>query len=500
MNSIWEDFRENIDLKKLDKNLKADVCIIGAGITGLNLAYLLIKNGYNVILLDKENICNNVTSKCTGKITSQHGLIYTKLIKEQGIKFAKQYFYMQEKAIKLYEYIIKKEKIKCDFKKVSAFLFTNKEKYKYKLQEEFKSYIKINGNVKFKRNIKLPFKCKYALELINQGEFNPVKYMNSLVKIILKNKGRIFIKSKVIKIRKGIFNYSVYTKENVIKSKYVVIATNYPTIKKLDGNYFTKLYKNISYASAIEIEKDDLKNGIYIDIEKEGYSYRVAKDFNNNLNLIVIGNEHKTGKETDKNYYNKIKEHINKMYPNKEIKYKWCTEDSVSIDKLPYIGNISFLNKRVCISSGYSNWGITNSMIAAKKIEKYIVNNNLIEKELKSTRFNYLKNKKETISMLKDFVNYRILEKISIRKAVLKEIAKEEAIIIKRKGKIIVIYKDKEENLHAVVPICTHLKCLLNFNNTEKTWDCPCHGSRYDFDGKIIYGPGQKNLKKIIIE
>ena len=500
MESIWEDFKEDFKLKKLNKDIEVDICIVGLGMTAINTAYFLIKQGYKVAIIESKEYADNTSSKSTAKLTSQQQLKYTEMIKKYGIEYTKKYFNNQEQAIIHYKYIIEKENIDCDFEEKSAFLIAESYEEKEKLISEFKSYKNLNANVKFHKRKNIPIKHEALLELKKQAQFNPVKYMNGIIKVLLKNKCKIYINSKVKSINKNFNYYNIHANDNKIKCKYVILATNYPIVK-FKGAYFTKLYKSTSYAISFKI-KEDLINGIYINSKDPVYSYRTARDSKGNLSMIIAGFSHKTGKNIYlNNNYDELIKKAKSIYPNLIIEKKWSTQDATSVDKIPYIGKVCVFNNKILISTGYSKWGILNSMIAAKIIERrFLKEPKKEDKVFKTTRYRVLKNSKEYIKIFKDAINYFILEKISLRNYCIKKLKKGEGKVFKRKGQIVGVYKDENGKIHGIIPLCTHLKCLLNFNILEKTWDCPCHGSKYTYDGKVIYGPGVENLKKIKIK
>ncbi len=317
-----------------------------------------------------------------------------------------------------------------------------------------------------------------------------------------KNHGsvKIFENTKAVDIKKENDEYEVITESgNKVKAKYVVIATHYPIIN-FPGYYFLKMYQSMSYVIAVEVP-NELFKGMYINSELPTMSFRMTKDGDKYL-LIVAGLDHKTGEKDDmSDKYNKLLEIAKQIYPDSKIKYKWCTEDCISLDKIPYIGEFSSLMPNVYVGTGYKKWGMTTSNIAANIIvDKILGKVNADEEVFTATRLKPIKNYQEMGNMIKEVVKSLVIEKFKVPEATIKEIKVGDARVVEVDGKKIGIFKESEGKLYAVKLVCTHLGCELTWNNLEKTWDCPCHGSRFDYTGKSIYAPSIYELEKVEIE
>ena len=311
---------------------------------------------------------------------------------------------------------------------------------------------------------------------------------------------KIFENTKAVDIKKENDEYEVITESGrKVNAKYVVIATHYPIIN-FPGYYFLKMYQSMSYVIAVEVP-NELFKGMYINSELPTMSFRMTKDGDKYL-LIVAGLDHKTGEKDDmSDRYNKLLEIAKQIYPDSQIKYKWCTEDCISLDKIPYIGEFSRLMPNVYVGTGYKKWGMTTSNIAANIIvDKILGKTNTDEEVFTATRLKPIKNYQEMGNMIKEVVKSLVIEKFKVPEATLKEIKVGDARVVEVDGKKIGIFKEAEGKLYAVKPVCTHLGCELTWNNLEKTWDCPCHGSRFDYTGKSIYAPSIYELEKVEIE
>lgn len=474
--SIWSDYKQKNICSKLDKDLEVDVLIIGGGITGMSSAYHLINSGLKVCLVEKETIASGVTSRTTGKLTFLQENIYSKICKFHNKEKALKYLESQKDAIGLVCKIIKDNNIKCDLEKANSYLFDDK-----KIKE-------LNNEIELLKELKVNIKETNILpngKIVNKGcyvsntyVFHPLKYLYSLKNIILKNNISIYENTKVVSINKVNDIYECITENHKIKSKYVVLALHYP--------YFLipffmplKGYIEKSYIEAFKC-KDNLKFSA-INISKPTLSMR----YHNDYELFLTNSHNACIKENDK-------ENFEGLLKCKRIKpdYIWSNKDIITNDLLPFIGSVN-KDKTMLIGTGYNTWGMTNGSLAGKILSDIILKkeNNYIE------LFNPLRkiNAGKIISfpLILGSNAYSFI-KSKVRKN--KRWYPNNVIFEKRNGKNVAVYIDNEGSEHVVYNLCPHLKCSLNFNELEKTWDCPCHGSRFDIDGNSIEGPSNYNI------
>ncbi len=437
----------------------------------------------------------------TGKITSQHGLFYDYLLQSEGSKKAKQYLEANEQAIKNIETIIKQEKIDCDFEKQDAYIFSRNEGGLSKIQKEVEAVKSLGFPAEFTKEIPLPLPIKGAIKFYNQAQFHPVKYAQGLVDSILKTQRvSLYEDTKVVDVKQGKEGYDIFVENgNQVNAKYVVLATHYPILNS-PGYYFLKMYQSLSYVIGVET-KEELFEGMYLSSEQPTISFRTAKQGEKRI-LLVGGLDHKTGEKKDlSNNYEELEKIAKQVDPNSKVIYRWCTQDCISLDKIPYIGEFSKLMPNVYIGTGYKKWGMTSSNIAANMIvDKILGKENPYEEVFTSTRLKPIKNYQEMGNMIKEVADGLVIEKIKIPKETITDIPKGEGKIVEVDGRKLGVYQDETGIFFAVKPVCSHLGCELSFNNLEKTWDCPCHGSRFTFEGKSIYDPSIKDLERVEIE
>lgn len=450
------------------------------------------------IIERKENIGIGISGHTTAKITSQHGAIYHYLKDQYGLDFAKNYFLANEEAIFNIENIIKENNIDCDFEKQSSFLYSTSKDEEIKLKNEFDAVSKINKEAKLRTDVKLPLEITSAIEFPNQAMFNPYKYINALADKITKQDGDIFVNTTCYDVDKENDMYVCKTENNNIYAKNVVIATHYPFLN-IPGFYFSKIYQSSSYVIAISLEGTKWNkdfDGMYINIEKPIYSFRKV-NFNGENLLLLGGGGHKTGEMQEKDIgYNSLIEAVKKWFPDCKIKYKWSANDCISLDKIPYIGEFSSLYPNIYVGTGFNKWGMTSSYVAGKIVsDKILEKENKYEDIFKATRTNFFVNKGEVKNMVTDTLKAQVVDRVKEENNSKPE--KEEGKIIERNGEKIGVYIDENGKTFAVKPVCTHLGCILSWNKEDKTWDCPCHGSRFDYTGKQIENPAIKDLEQV---
>ena len=497
MNSFWTQNFKSKSYESLDKNLNVDVCIIGGGITGISCGYYLAKNNLNVCILEKDKIMEKTSGHTTAKITSQHGLIYKYLYDSYGEDTARKYLESNQEAITNIKNIIDSEDIDCDFEFQNNYVYTTGANEVKKIKDEVKTLEKLDYDARFLDKISLPIpNVKAAIEFHHQAQFNPIKYTEGLCEYITNHNGLIFEHSKVMKLKQVGKEYNIYANDKVVNAKYVIIATRYPIIN-FPGFHFLKMYSEASNLIAVETSSSLFK-GMYINNDVPAFSFKTAI-YNGKRILLVGGFNHKTGAKIDlSNSYTLLEQKAKELYPDSKVLYKWNTHDSVSLDKIPYIGEFSTFYPNVYVATGFKKWGMTTSNVAANIItDKILGKENKYEDIYNPKRLRPIKNRKEFGNILKESSHSLLFNKLDLPAAEPKDINPGECKIVNDNGTKVGIYKDENSKEYKIIPKCMHLGCELSWNNLDKTWDCPCHGSRYTYEGKLIYGPSKKDLKKV---
>lgn len=476
MKSVWSESCKFRKREALNKDIKTDVLVIGAGIAGVLTAYMLKQKGRDVVLIDAAEIASGNTKNTTAKITSQHDLIYSKLIVEFGEEKARQYAKANELAIKKYKEIIEDKRIECDFEEKPAYVYSLNEVDV--LKEEVEAAKNLGIDAEFVQEANLPFKINGAVKFNNQAQFNPLKFLKGI-----SNELVIYENTRALEIKENL----VVTSGGNITANNIVVATHYP-IMNAPGYYFMKMHQERSYVLALENTSEI--DGMYIDLNKEGYSFRTY----NNL-LLLGGISHRTGENEEGGSYDELRKVAKRLYPKAKEKYYWSAQDCMTIDGIPYIGRYSSETPNIYVATGFNKWGMTSSMVSAMIISDMILEKENDFSEIFSPRrfdlslsINNIAN--DLIETAKNF----IAQKVYIPSSEIEHIKNGHGGIIEYNGEKVGVYKNKEGKEFFVSTKCTHLGCQLSWNSDELTWDCPCHGSRFDYKGRLIGSPATKDL------
>ena len=476
MKSLWSESYKGKEREELKNDIKTDVLVVGAGIAGILIGYFLKESGREVVLIDSKQTLSGNTKNTTAKITSQHDLIYNKLISEFGEERARQYAQANELAIEKYRQIIDERKIDCDFEEKPAYIYSIHKIDR--LKKELEAAKKLGIDAEFVQKSDLPFNIKGALKFNNQAQFNPLKFLQDI-----SEEFTIYENTKAIEIKED----RVITEKGTINANHIVVATHYP-IMNIPGYYFLKMHQERSYVLALE--NAGTIDGMYIDVEKEGYSFRSYKNF-----IFLGGMSHRTGENDEGGKYEELRRAAKVLYPKAQEKFNWSAQDCMTIDGIPYIGRYSEKTPNIYVATGFNKWGMTNSMVSAMIISDMIlgIENDFSEIfspkrfDLSSSIKNIAKDMSETT------VNF-IAQKIIIPKNKIDHIKNGHGGIVEYNGEKVGVYKDKDGKEFVVSTKCSHLGCQLHWNGDELTWDCPCHGSRFDYTGHLIEGPALKDI------
>lgn len=493
-NSFWIINNQGESYPTLDKDIETEYLIVGAGLTGLHTAYMLSKQNKKIIVVESDKVGYGSSGRNTGKITSSHGLIYESISKKYGEEKARLYYEANEEGLRLIKDIVKKYNIDCNFEEVPSYIFTQDEDSLKQIKSEYKTCEKLQIPYEYLNKIEdFPIEIKGALKLDNQAQFNSKKYMDGLAKVVSSKGVDIYENTPVVGLEKYKDGYIVKTRNNkTIKAKIVVIASSNIWHDEL-GLYFTKEHAYRSYLTISKLNKPIAK-GMFINVEKPSKTVRTYTDKGQDY-LICGGFDHKTGKcDNESKIFDDIVDFAKNNFKIGIIEQRWSTQDYMATDNIPYIGHITKDEPDIYIATGFCKWGISTSAIASIVISDLILNQKSKYQGLfdpsrigSYLNLNYLK---ENTIMAYDYIKGKI-KKGSM-----------ELDIAKGEGKVVVIdgdkygaYRDKNGKLFVVDITCTHLGCELKFNSFEKSWDCPCHGSRFSYDGSILNGPALKPLK-----
>lgn len=428
--SIWQDNTRIPEFERLSGDSSTDVLVIGGGLAGLMTAYALKEKGVDCVLLEKDRLCQATTSKTTAKITALHGLCYSKILKSYGKEYARMYYKANAEAVEKIKELCRKAQVKVEEKDNFIFSFNQN-----KLEAEAEALENLNIPYVYSETLSVPVTAVGAVGFENQGQFNPLKLASFLSQDL-----KIFENTKV----EELIGTTAVTPFGKVKAKKVVVATHFPFINK-HGSYFLKLYQHRSYVLALKNAQKP--EAMYVDNSKTGLSFSSFGDY-----LLLGGGGHRTGKQGGS--FNELRDFKNQHYKNSEEVFHFSTQDTISLDSIPYIGNYSKNTPDLYVITGFNKWGMTSSFVGAQIISSQILGEN------------------------KDYAPV-----FSPSRSILKP------------QLLINSFETTKNLLTPTTKRCPHLGCALKYNKYEHSFDCACHGSRFSQSGKVLDGPATGDLK-----
>ncbi|MFA5575676.1 MAG: FAD-dependent oxidoreductase [Tissierellaceae bacterium] len=492
--SYWTASTDDTDYPRLDQDTEVDVAIVGGGIVGIATAYQLQSSGMKIAILEGDRIARGTTGHTTGKITSQHNLIYGKLIRDFGKNQAQQYAAANELAIKEIKRIADENKIDCDYSSQSAYVYTQDETYLQQIKEEVEAAKSLGIEATYVEEIPFSMSIKGGVRFDNQAQFHPRKFLLPIAAIVHKAGVEIYEQSRIVKLdEKEDGRYLLTTDKNYsVTAKIVIIASHYPFYNKL-GAYFARISQSRTYAIAIKA-KEKFPDGVFINAEYPNRSLRSISTESGEY-ILLVGDSHETGHGHDTNiHYQALADFADSLFTVEDIPYRWSTQDCIAIDGIPYIGRFSQETPNLYLATAFGKWGISNGLVSSVLLRDLIVNGSSPWEEV------YNPSRNKNISAIEETKKQSQRANESLGRAegekplTPTDVKKGEGKIIEVDGKKVGAYRDEGGGLHFVNPICAHMGCQVNWNPAERSWDCPCHGSRYDIDGNVINGPAVNPL------
>lgn len=475
MESVWSAGCKIPSRQRLRGNIKADAAVIGGGMAGILTAFKLKQKGLDVVVLEGRRVASGVTQNTTAKITSQHSLIYQRLIEQQGTEKAKQYAAANQAAVREYEKIISSLNINCSFTPQPAYVYSVDNADQIEKEVQAARFLGIDAE--FTEETSLPLKVAGAVKFKEQAHFNPLEFIK-----VLSEQLTVYEDSFAQEIKDGV----IVTKDGRIEAEKIVVATHFPFINA-PGYYFARMHQSRSYVIALEGAQQ--LDGMYIDADENGLSFRNYKDL-----LLLGGGGHRTGENTLGGCYNKLRMAAERYYPQSSEKFHWSAQDCMPHDGIPYIGNYSSLTPNLYVATGFNKWGMTGSMTAAMILSDLITGRDNENKDVfDPQRFN-ITSVKGLVKDSMQAVSGLAKQNFSLPEAKLQQVQKGHGGLVEHDGEKVGVYRDQHGAVHLVSTRCPHLGCQLEWNADEHSWDCPCHGSRFDYKGRLLDNPATKDL------
>lgn len=491
--SLWIETAPGREHPQLAGDLQVDVAIIGAGFTGLTAGVLLSKAGVSVAVLEAHRVGRGDSGLTTAHLTAALDARYQHLISKFGEEQARRAASSQTAAIAHIAEMISTYNIDCDFERVPAYYFAERARDRTKIEDEYRASMKVGLSCRFVEDLPLPFRADCGVLYEAQAQLHPRKYLNALAEILLQYNGYIFERTRVLDVRDR-DPVRLTTEVGEVRAKAVIVATHTPvnTLVRLH----TKQAAYRSYVLGIERKGHvEFPPGLFFDTA-DPYHYLRRHPVEEGDWVIAGGADHKVGQEPDtRRPFAVLEEYCRTRLGEHVIRKMWSGQVFETIDGLPYIGE---LDAHTYVATGYSGNGVTHGTAAAILLSDLILGRENPWAELyEPKRMKPLASAKRFVVENTNVAKHLIADRWKAEEESLFEVERGEGMIIEQSGKKLAVYRDPQGALSVCSATCTHLGCIVQWNGAEKSWDCPCHGSRFDTDGEVLEGPAVRALERV---
>jgi glycine/D-amino acid oxidase-like deaminating enzyme/nitrite reductase/ring-hydroxylating ferredoxin subunit len=492
ISSYWIESTPDTSYPRLEGDIAVDVAVVGGGITGITTALLLKRAGKTVALLEMKRVARGATGYTTAKVTAGHNLIYDALEKRFGADGARTYAHANSAAIEQIRSLAAELAPDCDLETKPNYAYTEKRESVEQIRAEVAAAQRAGLPASFATDSSLPFPIAGAIRLEDQAQFHPRKYLLPLVEQVAGDGSYVFEETRARDVRHGA-PCLVQTEGGLVRARHVVLATQLPFEDQ--GLLFAKAHPQRSYAVAAPIDPGSAPDGMFISVDQPTRSVRTTPHDGGVL-LIVGGEGHKTGQASDTRVpYARLEDWGRERFGLDEFPYRWATHDYASVDRVPFAGRLVPWRSDVWVATGYGKWGMTNGTACAMLVTDLILERENPWASLfsphRARSFASRSFLSENANVAGRFFSDRIALPGRER---LDALEPGEGAVVRVEGETLAVSHEDDGRLSAVSPRCTHLGCYVSWNRAERTWDCPCHGSRYLPDGTVIQGPAVDDL------
>jgi glycine/D-amino acid oxidase-like deaminating enzyme/nitrite reductase/ring-hydroxylating ferredoxin subunit len=490
--SYWAKSARAQGYDALEAGLEADVAVVGGGIVGVTSALRLAEEGASVVLLEARRIGSGASGYNTAKVTSLHALIYSELAGRFGEELARAYGEMNEAGLGLIADRVDRHGIDCDFRRKPNFTYSEDEAAAETLMEEAGAAKRLGLPASFVAEVEeLPLDVRAAVRFADQAEFHPLKYLHALASAAAEAGCRIFERSRVVSIDQGDACELRTGRGGRVRAGDAIVATHLPILDR--GLYFARSHPERSYALLARLA-GTVPQGMYLSDESPPHSLRAVPTPDGEL-LMVGGESHKAGQSDAAERYRKLEEWARQRFEIGSVEHRWATQDHIPHDKLPFIGRVWPFSSRILTATGMRKWGLAMGSSAGSILADRILG----RENPWSDSFDPLRAHPIAggPSFVKENANagLRFFSDRLTKRAAERDLDSGEGAVIGSGLGQRAVYRDEQGELHSLSARCTHLGCIVSFNRAERTWDCPCHGSRFGLDGEVIEGPAVSPLQ-----
>jgi glycine/D-amino acid oxidase-like deaminating enzyme/nitrite reductase/ring-hydroxylating ferredoxin subunit len=475
-------------------DIEVDVAVIGGGIAGICTAWELIRAGRQVAIFEADRIVAGTTGYTTAKLTAQHGLIYDWLRSALGADTARLYAASQLDAIERVVAVVAQLGIDCDLEHRAAYTYVTSADKVERIRAEVDAAAAAGLPASFVTDTGLPFDVAAAIRVDDQAQFHPRRYLLALAEDLTRGGGRIFERSRVTGLTEG-QPCRLTTESGVtVVAHDVVVATQYPIFDR--AALFTRLAprRELVVAAPIPVEADPA--GMYLTAENNTRSVRTAPCGDGQRLLIVTGEHFTPGAKGIEARWQRLAEWTRHHFGSPVLAYRWAAQDNITTDRVPFVGRFHAGAEHVWVAAGFNAWGMTNGVMAGRLLAALLTGKSLPWANIYDPRRVHPMVEarpflKANIAVAGHFLGDPLR---SSHFGSPDDLPAGAGAVMRIDGKRCAVYRDNSATLHVVSAACTHLGCTVAFNDAEQTWDCPCHGSRFDPDGAVLHGPATQPL------
>lgn len=490
--SYWLEI-DRPEFEPLAGGAKVDVAIVGGGWVGVLTADLLKRAGRTVALIEGRRVGGQVTGHTSAKLTSLHSLIYAELARNFGDATARLYGEANQAGIDWVERIAAERGIDCEFARVPAYSYSETGGRLADIHAEVEVATRLGLPASFSRELPLPFSVAGAVRFDHQARFHPLKFLLPIAASVAGDGSLVCEHTRVFGVEAG-NPHRVLTHRGTVWARDVVIATNLPFM--LEGLHFARVFPQRHALLASRLAPGSLPEGMFVGVEAPSHSIRPHPDAQGGV-LVTVGPPFKTGQGDMAEQFTALERFTRERFDVQEVLLRWGNQDYFSPDRMPFVGKLSTTTRRLYVATGFSAWGLANGVAAAQVLSDHILERRNPWAELyDATRYHLRITGKqllrENFAIGKGWVtdhvrSWRLPDVCDVRRG--------EGAVCRRNGIPVAVYKGEDGTNHYLSPFCPHLNCMVSWNGAEKSWDCPCHGSRFSASGELIEGPAVRDLE-----
>jgi len=500
--SLWTATSEPTDYGPLDGDIRVDAAVVGGGIAGIATAFELVERGRTVAVVERDRILDWTTGRTTAKVTSLHGLVYDHLIDHFGAERARQYADANQAAIERVADTVDRLDVDCEFGRAPAYTYADSASDRSEVRAEVDAARRLGLPASFVESTDLPYEVAGAVRFDDQAYFHPRKYLLALAERVAdhaqrgdgSDDGGIYEETVVTAVDDG-DPCQLGTDRGEVVADDVVLATHFPVSDH--ALYFSRLSPKRSYVLAARLS-EEAPDGMYYDPSEPYFSVRPHAG---SESLVLIGGQnHRTGHADDTtDRYRELERRARERFDVASIEYRWATQDFTSVDSVPFVGRAAPQLDGVYVATGFGGWGMTNGVAAGVVLADLITGrSNPWSDVYDPTRFEFGASRSDLVSHNRHAVGHFFDGHVRGRPDLdLAGLAPGEATVADEHDDPVAVYRDEGGAVHAVSAVCPHMGCLVTWNDGERSWDCPCHGSRFDVDGSVLDTPAVDGLDSV---